>query len=42
MTGTIDISSDQVQPYIKTPDSLTMPSEEYLDFLDDMYYDIAK
>lgn len=42
MTDATNISSDQVKPYIKTPDSLTMPSEEYLDFLDDMYYDIVK
>lgn len=42
MTDTTEISLDQVQPYIKTADSLTGPSEEYLDFLDDMYYDIAK
>lgn len=42
MTDAADISSDQVQPYIKSKYTLSEPSKEYLDFLDDMYYDIAK
>lgn len=42
MTDAIDISSDQVQPYLKSRYTISEPSKEYLDFLDDMYYDIAK
>lgn len=42
MTDATDISSDQVQPYLKSRYTLSEPSKEYLDFLDDMYYDIAK
>lgn len=42
MTDTTDITPEQVQPYLTGKYYLVKPSEEYLDLLDDMYYDIAK
>ena len=42
MTNTADITPDQARLYLKTKNVLGKPSEEYLDLLDSMYYEIAK